>query len=161
MNAKHAILLSAICLATTGAMAGEITIDNTPSASSTSRAQVKAEVLKARKAGDLVAAGEAYQGGVAVPGTSSVARSDVKAQFLAAREGGHLLAAGEGSYKDADVDLSGSTLTRSDVKSEVLAARKAGELLPAGEGYYSESPTRRHVASNGNALQSFAKVFRR
>lgn len=160
MNAKQIFLMSAISLAAAGAMANDITIDNTPTESSVTRAQVKAEVRQARKAGELIAAGEAYQGG-RVAYTSSAARSDVRAQFVAARAQGELLAAGEGSSNDGRFSLSDSTLARADVKAQVVAASKAGELLPAGEGYFSDSHTHHQVASTGTPLQSVAKAFRR
>jgi hypothetical protein len=160
MNAKQIFLMSAISLAAAGAMADDITIDNTPTEPSVTRAQVKAEVLRARKAGELIAAGEAIQGGP-IAYKSSAARSDVKAQFVAARARGELLAAGEGLSNDAKFSLNDSTLARADVKAQVIAARKAGELLPAGEGFSSDSHTHNQVASTATPLQSIAKVFHR
>ena len=159
MNAKHILFSSVIALAAAGAMADDITIDNTPSVSTATRAQVKADVLKARKSGELLGAGEAGQR-VRAP-VLSASRSDVATQFRVARANGELIAAGEGSSYDNEARAHEFNLARADVKAETIAARKAGELLPAGEGYYSVAPGHHTVASSGNPFQSVAKVFRR
>jgi hypothetical protein len=67
-----------------------------------SRAQVKADVLQARVAGDLQPAGEGtpqdrvYAQAISAP--STLARANVKADVLEARANGQLIPAGEGSY---------------------------------------------------------------
>ena len=158
MNAKQVLFTSIIALSAAGAMADDITIDRTPATSTVTRAQVRAEVLKARKAGELLAAGEGYQGAPA-PITSSVARADVKSQVIAARSSGELLAAGEGAPSDVRSYATGSTLSRAEVKAEVIAARQAGQLLPAGEAYPDAS--RQQAAHAANPFKSLAKVFQR
>jgi len=159
MNAKHILFSSVIALAAAGAMADDITVDNTPGVSTATRAQVKADVLKARKSGELLGAGEAGQK-VRAP-VLSAARSDVATQFRVARANGELLAAGEGSSYDNESRANDFTLARAGVKAEVVAASKAGELLPAGEGYYRNEPGHHQVASSGSPFQSVAKLFRR
>jgi hypothetical protein len=160
MNAKQVIFTSVIALAAAGAMADDITIDNTPVASTVTRAQVKAEVLKARKAGELLVAGEGYPGDQ-LSTTSNVARAEVKSQVIAARAAGELLVAGEGAPNDAHLYATRSTLSRADVKAEVLAARKAGQLLPAGEAYPDAPIAQQHTVAAGNPFKSLAKVFHR
>src|SRR5262245_51309480 len=160
MNAKHILFSSVIALAAAGAMADDITVDNTPSVSTATRAQVKAEVLNARKSGELLGAGEVGQR-VPAP-VFSASRSDVASQFRVARANGDLLAAGEGSYDANEARTHQFNLARADVKAETLAAAKAGELLPAGEAFYNVEPGHhKAVASSGNPLQSVAKLLRR
>jgi hypothetical protein len=160
LKARHVIFASVISLAAAGAMADDITIDSTPSTSSVTRAQVKAEVLRARKAGELIAAGEGYPA-APLTGSSTLARSEVKQQIVAARAAGELLAAGEGSPGNDNLYASTSTLGRVDVKAQVLAARQAGELLPAGEGGPGDFAIHRHATSTSTPFQSLAKVFHR
>jgi hypothetical protein len=160
MNAKQVLFTSVIALSAAGAMADDITIDHTPATSTATRAQVKAEVLKARQAGELLAAGEGYQG-VPAPTSSNVARADVRSQVIAARSTGQLLAAGEGAPYDARAYATPSTLSRADVKAEVIAARKSGQLLPAGEAYPDRSIAAREPVHASNPFKLLAKVFNR
>lgn len=155
MNAKQVLFTSILALAAAGAMADDITIDNSTTGSGVSRQQVRADVLKARKAGTLLAAGERYEG-APIAATSTVARSDVKAQVTAARAAGQLLAAGEALPNDP-ADAAPSTVTRAEVKAEVLAARKAGTLLPAGEGTPEAVVAQRQPAAN--PFRAVAKAF--
>jgi len=134
MNVKQALFTGAIALVSAGAFAEDITIDKSNSASVLTRDQVKAEVVKARAAGELLSAGEGYAG-IPVAATSNVARTDVKAQVLAARSAGELQAAGEADQRSNAVSHVALARSRADVKAEVIAARQAGELLPAGEAY--------------------------
>src|SRR5262249_10600537 len=123
MNAKHILFSSVIALAAAGAMADDITVDNTPSISTATRAQVEAEVLKARQSGDLLGAGEAGQR-VRAP-VLSASRSDVASQFRVARANGDLLAAGEGASYANEARTHEFNLARADVKAETIAARNA------------------------------------
>jgi hypothetical protein len=81
--------------------AGEGIADETvaPStASNTTRAAVKAETLQARRAGELMAAGEAsgeHEQRAAESRSSSLARSEVKAETLAAVHNGTIAPFGE------------------------------------------------------------------
>jgi vancomycin permeability regulator SanA len=159
LDRSGVLFSSVIALAAAGAMADDITADNTPSVSTATRAQVKAEVLKARKSGELLGAGEIGQR--VRPPVFSASRSDVVTQFRVARVNGELLAAGEGLSDGNETRAHESNLARADVKAETIAARMAGELLPAGEGYYNVEPFHHNVASSGNPFQSVAKLFRR
>src|SRR5262249_18963185 len=166
MQAKQIILTSILALAAAGAMADDSSFDNAAFASTLTRAQVKADVLKARKAGELIAAGEGYQGPTVFP-KSDLSRSVVMAQVLEARAHGELLAAGDILPNYGKVDLSGSTLTRPAAQAQGLAANiagerlPAGELLPAGGSYRADRQRHEQVASKRPPFQSIAKVFRR
>jgi hypothetical protein len=102
MNVKQIVSVSLIGLASTAAMAdgGDIGFSNypTPSASTTSRATVKADVLAARADGELRQAGEVgdtpYAFTVTTP--STVSREEVKLATLQAAKAGLLTPAGEG-----------------------------------------------------------------
>src|SRR5262245_50560896 len=125
MNAKQVLITALVAAASAAALAGEI---EQPSAT---RAQVRAEFLKARASGQLPH-GEFYPAQTQPAPVASVSRAEVKEQFRTAQAAGELLPAGEAaSLRRSDVHFD-ATLARADVKSEVIAARKAGELLPAG-----------------------------
>ena len=102
MNVKQILSVSLIALASTAAMAdgGDIGFSNYPttSASTTSRATVKADVLAARADGELRQAGEVgdtpYAFTVSTP--STVSREEVKLATLQAAKAGLLTPAGEG-----------------------------------------------------------------
>ena len=160
MNTKHIFLTSVISLAAAGAMADDITIDSTPTVSTVTRAQVKAEVLKARKAGGLLAAGEAISQGAPIPFSTNVSRAEVKSQVVAARASGELLPAGEGIANGVNDNFAGSTLARADVKAQVLAARQAGELLPAGEIISVAQNAQSQSVHASNPFKALAKVVR-
>jgi hypothetical protein len=136
MNGKQVIFTATIALAIAGAGVSAFADDNTPEANAAiavrSRADVRAEVLRARTDHTLLRAGELYDG--QQPTTkSSLAWSDVKAQVVAARAAGQLPRPGEYDAVGVAQMNSPSTEARATVKSEVLAARRAGELLAAGE----------------------------
>ena len=159
MNAKQVLFTSIVSLAAASAMADDITIDSAPVTSTVTRAEVKADVLKARRAGELLAAGEGYQG-VPTPVASIVARADVKSQVISARTSGELLAAGEGRPTDSR-GYAVSTLSRTEVKAQVIAARQAGQLLPAGEAYPAPRTAAQHSVHAGNPFSKLAKVLHR
>lgn len=98
MNTRYfiapAIAATLMALASTAALADDPTIDTTPFVVTHSRGEVKAEVRQARKAHQLVAAGDIGASNIGYPATV-VARSSVKAEVLAARARGELLPAGE------------------------------------------------------------------
>jgi Domain of unknown function (DUF4148) len=117
-------LLSAAVL---GAQAGELynPTQNQDQASGLSRAQVKADTLRAAKAGEL------RFGDVAVTSVTPTpefgrTRADVKSQTLAARS--------TGALEHNDVDLpqvaKGSSLTRQEVKAEAVASRQLVKTAP-------------------------------
>jgi hypothetical protein len=155
MNTRNLIGLTALALAMGSALADE----------GLSRAQVREDVIAARKAGTLVPAGEGVTPGYpkAADRASSVSRAQVKSDVLAARATGRLVPAGPGSPEDrvyAQQVAAASTTTRGEMKQEVLAARANGELIPAGEGAMPTGERATHVAG-GNPTSIFAALHRK
>jgi hypothetical protein len=105
MNVKQVLSIALLALASSAAMAdgGDIGVSNYPtsSASSVTRASVKASVLAARADGELRAAGEAgdipYAFGV--PTTSTLSRAQVRLATLQAAKAGELMPAGQGYFE--------------------------------------------------------------
>ena len=119
MNTRHyflpAIAATLLALSTTAALADDPTIDNTLFVSTQSRSEVKAELRQARKAHDLVAAGEL--GAIDDTHTSvQLARASVKAEVRLARVRGELAPAGE-------VDVASIKPTRRPLVITTLAQR--------------------------------------
>ena len=158
MHAKHILAASAIALVASVSFADDITVDKIPSGSTLTRAQVKASVLQARASGQLLPAGEGYNG-IPVPTTSNLARSEVKREVLSARASGQLLPAGESDQQAVAELAAPSTLSRADVKAEVLAARKTGDLLPAGERYAGYGDEAIKSVPGKNPLAALANVL--
>lgn len=91
MNAKSVLIAVAAAFATTAALADDITM--APEAKSIkTRAEVVAEVLKARAAGQLIRAGEFLP---VMQAQSLKSRDQVRGEVLAARASGTLLKGGE------------------------------------------------------------------
>src|SRR5262245_19940687 len=88
MNAKQVLITTLIAAASAAALAGEIEQPAT-------RAQVRAEVLKARASGQLPQ-GEYVPAQTQDTRGTNVSRATVKEQFRAAQASGELVAAGEG-----------------------------------------------------------------
>jgi len=80
MNVKQLIALSALAFAGTAAMADDITIANDSFVAQKSRAEVRAEVVQARAAGTLQAAGE-VDTGVSTATASTLTREQVRAEL--------------------------------------------------------------------------------
>ena len=93
MNTTQLITLSLVAFASTAALADDITIDRSPFVSIATRADVKAEVLRARAQGTLLAAGELTP--AAAPVQVAMSRESVRAEVRAANRQHQLLAAGE------------------------------------------------------------------
>ena len=159
MKLQHIVYTSIIALAATGAMAQETS--TAALQASTTRAQIKSDVVKARQAHELRPAGEGgeYQGPPSH--TSTVNRADVKDEVVAARVAGELIPAGEGVTGDAAIDSGPSLLSRAEVKAQVIAARKAGELVPAGEAVDDAVLAHHHPASTTTVRQALAKAWGR
>jgi hypothetical protein len=101
------------------------------------RAQVRAEVLKAHASGQLLKAGEIYDGFTPEQSGRVLSRAEVKQQTQQAKAAGKLVPVGEISVADLQARKTFvSTVSRAGVKAEVIAARQAGELIPAGELLY-------------------------
>ena len=153
MNATQILFSSALVLAAAGAMADDITIARTSATSALTRADVTADLQRARAAGELLAPGERYDG-APVSTTSTVARADVKAQVAAAEAAHQLMPAGEGRPDDPSLQGAPSTLTRADVKEQNLAARRTGQLLPAGDSAYPDMNAAQRQAARAQALRA-------
>jgi hypothetical protein len=132
MKVHQLFTVSALALATTLALAGS------PPANSgaLTRAEVRQSVIEARKAGELIPAGEGsrYPRSQSAT-TSTLTRAEVNQEVRAARAAGELAPAGEGSdsFLARSEARTFSTLTREDVNAATLRARDAGELVPAGD----------------------------
>jgi len=154
MNAKQVLITTLVAAASAAALAGEI---EQPAAT---RAQVRAEFLKARASGQLPQ-GEVYPVQARDTRGTAVSRAEVKEQFRTAQAAGELLPAGEGAaIGGGDVHFD-STLARADVKAEVIAARKAGELLPAGEQSSPGYDGRSTAVAARNSENAFALLHRK
>ena len=126
MNAKFAASLvfaavvAAPAFATNTVDYGDIAFK----AGTVTRAEVRAEVLRARAAGelDITEATPAF----AVAAASGLTRAEVRAEAIRAR------AAGELDLTEADYPVlavaPASTLTRAEVRAEFIRARNAGEI---------------------------------
>ena len=128
MNAKTLIAGLVTTLAAAGAFANDQfngeAYNQLPqaSASSVSRAQVKAEAIQAQHSG-LIAQGEA---GYKTPNAvSTKTRVEVKAEFAQARDAGEI-AFGEAGYKTPHAI---STRSRAEVRAEAIEAQRQGTLL--------------------------------
>ena len=134
MNAKPSFLLSAVVLSVAASFAGPARAGDI--GERLSRADVKAEVLRARAAGELLRAGE---GGyfTSQPGRGTATRAEVKADVLQAMARGELLPAGD---RPMHYDVPTSVLARADIKDEVKQAQAARQLVPAGERIASFEP---------------------
>ena len=139
MNAKPSFLLSAVVIAAAASFAGPVQAGDTGDA--LSRAEVKAAVLQARAAGELMRAGEGFM--TFQPSRGTGTRAEVKAGVLQAMARGELMPAGDRPMAFA---MPTSTRARGEVKDEVRQAQAAGQLLPAGErtAYFepASAPTR-------------------
>jgi hypothetical protein len=96
MNAKQLISMTLIAFAGTAALADDITIDTTPSLSTKTRAEVKAEVLQARAQGLLQTSGDLSPvPAVAAVAPSTTSREAVRSEVRAANAKHELMPAGE------------------------------------------------------------------
>jgi Domain of unknown function (DUF4148) len=92
MNAKQISIATLIALASSVALADDITIDTVQHKSLKSRADVTAEVVAARAQGQLFTGGEVLPAARAI---SSKSRDAVRAEVVAARAAGKLYVGGE------------------------------------------------------------------
>ncbi|MBP6270841.1 MAG: DUF4148 domain-containing protein [Rhizobacter sp.] len=129
MNKINALLLTSLSLfAATTAFAGE-------SASTRTRADVIAELVAARAAGELPVSG--YETSYTVntrSAASTLTRADVQAEYARARQAGELEEV-TGYSSVANVATGPSRLTRSDVVNEYVRARSTGELAEASNDF--------------------------
>jgi hypothetical protein len=86
MNTKSLIAFAAIAFAGTAAMAQEVTVDSTPFHATRTRAEVQAEVLKARAAGVLQFSTEfdSQVAPVMAVAPSALTRAEVRAEAVKA-----------------------------------------------------------------------------
>jgi hypothetical protein len=129
MNRKHVI---ALALAAAGsaafAQSGELDLQHFGASqpSATTRAAVRAEVIKARANGETLVPREADVAGLFqnAPAASSVTRAQRRAEVLQARSEGAL-------ERPSEVDVNAvpvaSTRSRDDVRKEAIAATRSGQ----------------------------------
>lgn len=128
MKSLNALLLTALSVfAVTPAFAGE-------PASTLTRADVTAEYLRARAAGELPVTG--YETSYTRPasGVSRLTRAEVQAEYVRARQAGELNDI-DGYASAAGSATSASGLTRADVINEYLRARSTGEWAEISSDY--------------------------
>jgi hypothetical protein len=124
MNLQYPLIAGVLAFSSIAALGatGDAADYDPPRASLTStrsRADVRAEVLSARAAGELRPAGEAEAYTVARgPVTWARSRAEVKAEVIAARANGELVPAGEGGSPGVDAAI------RSRQTKYAQAARK-------------------------------------
>lgn len=130
MNRKPLIALAALTFVGSAAFAqSEIELQHFGAAqtSTTSRAEVKAELQRARAAGDLQQPAEVVAANSATKAQpAGLTRAQVRAEVLKARAEGLLGVPDEvlvATFKPAP-----STRTRAEVQAEAVAARKASDL---------------------------------
>ncbi len=148
MHAKSIVSLTTLIAVASAAFAADLPSSLTP----LTREQVRQSVMAARAAGQLQAAGEAYDGPAPNDKAalhSQLTRAEVRDEVAVARAEGQLAPAGEaGDNVFAVPAPATSTLSRATVKAETLQARANGELIPAGEGVDGAEGTRMvHTAS--------------
>ena len=131
MNAKTLFAATFIALAGSAAMAQEITVDTTPIVSTMTRAQVQAEVGRARTNGHFEDHGIYYARSDFAPTGSSKSRSDVKQEVAQARAAGKLDNSGE--LYGVDFATTAGGKTRAEVKAEVVQAVNGHARLSQGE----------------------------
>ena len=126
------LLASAAMMATSLALSPAVLAqsDSKPA----SRAEVKEQTREARKAGQLMPAGEAMP--AEKPASSTKTRTQRKAETMEARKKGQLKPGGQATY-DASMSqrdaTKSSTKTPDERKAETREAAKQKKLMPAGE----------------------------
>ena len=101
------------------------------------RAERKAETMKARKEGTLTPAGETAPEATKDTTKSTKTRAERKAETQEARKEGKLAPAGTKPPEAEAAEAASapkSTKTRAERKAETKKAREEGKLTPAGEG---------------------------
>jgi len=154
MNVHRPLIATLLPLVSFTALAADPADSN-----SVSRASVKASVVSARAAHQLIPAGDAADFYVTKnASTSTLTRAEVKQEVRQARLDGLLQPAGEAeSYTVAHGPLTWDH-SRAEVKADVLEARARGELIPAGEGERAGVET---TASGTQSFHRLAGVFRK
>lgn len=160
------ITKSLVSLATLIAMAGSAFAADLPSSTAPlTREQVRQSVLAARAAGQLQAAGPAYDGPAPYDKNaaySQFTRAEVRHDVAVARADGQLAPAGEAGDNVFTLPPSAtSTVARATVKAETLQARADGELIPAGEdvdGAARASTVHTASAAKPSLFSSLSKI---
>jgi hypothetical protein len=129
MNRKHALALAlAIAAPAAFAQSGELDLQHfgAPQASTTTRAAVRAEVIKARTDGDNLVPKEADIAGIfqKAPAAGEVTRAQRRAEVLQARQDGTLQRLSEVEVNATPVV---STRSRDEVRKEAIAATRSGK----------------------------------
>lgn len=158
MHTKSIVSLVALAVVAGSAFAAD------PSAPLT-REQVRQSVIAARAAGQLQAAGPAYDGPAPYDKSaaySQFTRAEVRHDVAVARADGQLAPAGEaGDNVFSPPPSATSTVARATVKAETLQARADGELIPAGEdvdGAARASTVHTASAAKPSLFSSLSKI---
>ncbi|HEY0821578.1 MAG TPA: DUF4148 domain-containing protein [Rhizobacter sp.] len=137
MNRKHALALALVIAAPASfAQATELELQHfgAPQASTTTRAAVRAEVVKARAQGENLTPHAADIAGVhqKAPAAGEVTRAQRRAEVLQARQDGTL-------DRRLEVDVNAapvvSTRSRDDVRKEAVAATRNGAARGVQAGH--------------------------
>ncbi|WP_317203687.1 DUF4148 domain-containing protein [Janthinobacterium sp.] len=137
MNAKQLIAALLTVAASAAAFAQAPAVGLT-------RAEVTAELLRARAAGELSTGESDYP--KMPPFVSTLSRAQVTAEMVRARAAGEM-SSGETDYPKMPAFV--GTLTRAEVTAELLRARAAGEI-PVTESDLDVAQTRKHVLRSSN-----------
>lgn len=139
MNRKNALAALALLVAGTSAFAQtelELQHFGASQPSATTRAEVRAEVIKARANGELVSPTEADVAAVVQKPavvTAGKTRAEVRAEVLKARADGSLDRRAElDFYNDTAV---ASTRSRDEVRKEAVAATRSGQAARVQAGH--------------------------
>ncbi|MBL0729487.1 DUF4148 domain-containing protein [Piscinibacter sp. HJYY11] len=131
MNRKHAIAIVLAAVGTTAfAQSSEIDLQHfgATQPSTTTRAAVRAEVIKARANGETLVPQQADVAGLyqKAPAASTVTRAERRAEVLQAQKDGTLERL---SRSEVDVGATPvvSTRSREDVRKEAVAATRSGQ----------------------------------
>lgn len=138
MNRKTLIALALVATGSAAfAQSGELDLQHfgATQPSTTTRAAVRAEVIKARANGENLVPAEADVAGLfqKAPAASTVTRADRRAEVLQARKDGTL---DRLSMSEVDVGATPvvSTRTREEVRKEAIAATRSGQAARGGVG---------------------------
>ncbi|MFM9917445.1 MAG: DUF4148 domain-containing protein [Rhizobacter sp.] len=121
MNKFNSLLLTSLSL-----LASSAAFAASP-ASTLTRAEVTAEYVRARAAGEVPITGYETVYSVKAPAASGLTRAEVQAEYARARQAGELNDVS--GFASAIRTVQGATtLTRADVLNEYVRARSTGEL---------------------------------
>ncbi len=139
MNTKQLFAAAAIALVGTTSAFAQDAEQHVPTGSQLTRAEVKAEVQRARDAGELIVASEtALNATQPVKATSGLTRAEVRAEVLKAQADGSLARAAEldGNFAAAPAPTNtAAARTREEVRAEAIAYTRERNRAGRVESY--------------------------